>query len=223
MADFSNTSICEKTTPKINNISFQAVISEGAELSASSTDYPVEDGSINQDHIVTNPLKLTMTIASSNTPITPTMLDIARDTSLGVIGSAASEAAALASLAASGYSRFGQSDSSTDSAGSNGSICAQLWDDLYKMMLGKKVFDVVHSIKVYKNMHFTSMSYQRTEEDENSIVILTEMKQITTTETRIAGGAENQIITTAGNVEAVQAQKKMNMGFLSKSLQSIGL
>ena len=222
MSQPSFTSIFDKVTPKLNGVEFDAVIQEGAELTAESTDYPLEDGSINQDHIVSLPLKLNMTIAGSNTPVARTLTDTARDTGLGAASNAlpGSVLAGVSGIA-SALNTIGDNQRNiAQASGSNTSRCVTLWDELYKMMTERQVFDVVHTLKVYKNMHFTSLSYERTEEDENILIIHAELKQITTVKSR---GSSQKVLTEAGTDIAKQAQDRSELGFVGKALSQFGV
>lgn len=54
---------------------FDAVLSESHDLSSTPTTFPLEDGSVISDHIVQNPIMLTMTGVISDTPLPETLKD----------------------------------------------------------------------------------------------------------------------------------------------------
>lgn len=58
--------VFSQSRPSIGGIYFDAVLEESTELQTDVSEFPIEDGSVGNDHAVHRPLRLTMTIGMSD-------------------------------------------------------------------------------------------------------------------------------------------------------------
>lgn len=214
----SLTSIFSRSRPEIGGLFFDALLEESSELVTDVTEYPIEDGSVGNDHAVNRPLRLTMTVALSDNPIKSFMArasipeDISRLPSLSgaVIGTAAG--AAIGTLGGAAAAVAGLAGTvMTELAGDGDRRSTQILRAIRAIQESHELIDVIGAKDSYKDVLITNTRVQVTKENEGGLVLVVEMRKLVVVES-----LANQVIVNsrlpADDTASTQAQIEVDLG-----------
>lgn len=197
--------IFSKSNPSIGGVTFDCTFSESMEASYESTDYSVESGAVYQDHIRKLPKMITMRVASSDTPFAGPLGSLVA-TGAGYIGSKLPPL--VTGAIGSGASLFNASNS----AGSPDTRSAAAWQEILQSADKMNVFDVVTTKGIYQNYHIRKLYYECNPDNENSIEIVIDMKEVRTFKSSIESGQPSKSQLSTGTSESEQASPPSNLG-----------
>lgn len=202
------TTIYGRSNPSMGGLTFDCVFSESASAGYESTDYSVEDGAIYQDHIRKLPKMITMRVGVSDTPFKGVLGRILATGAGAALG-------ALPPIVSGAVSVGGQLYNAANGSGSPDTRSAKAWQEIVKAADSLATFDVVTIKGMYKNFHIKNISYECTEENENSIDIIIEMKEIRQFQSGIESGQPTKSQLRDGTSESIQAAPPANAGGLA--------
>lgn len=209
--------IFSKARPSIGAFMFDALLEESSELATDVTEFPIETGNVGNDHAVTRPLRLTMTVALSDNPIKAAMASLSGPLA-GIAGIGAGvaagavmsklggAAAAAAGVAGSLLTEFGPGLFGSGELRSTGMLA-----DIRALQRLNSLITVVGAKGSYDNVIITNTRTQITKQNEGGLELVVEMRQLT-----IIDNAANAAIVAAnlpaGDSAATQAQPETNLG-----------
>jgi hypothetical protein len=160
-------------------ISFDAVIEDTLEASVTLSDYPIEVGSISNDHRIKNPVTWTMTGAISNNPLSVSVTDFT-----GLLSEVSDSSGALSATA--GYmAGWLKGDEETRNS--------EALQTLLKLMYEGDPFTVDAGDIILPNMVITSIRRTKDASNENGLVFVATLREWQSIETAISaatgGGA----------------------------------
>jgi len=214
--------IFSKSRPSINGLFFDALLEESSEMITDVTEYPLESGAIGNDHAVTRPLRLTMTVALSDNPIKAMLasesipdgwagvaskagplVGIAAGAAIGALGGAA---AAGAGLAGSVLSRYAPGLVGSGELRSSGVL-----KTIREIQSANSFITVVGAKEAYDNVMITNTRVQITKQNEGGLELVVEMRRLL-----VMDNEANQAIVAAnlppGDTASTQAQPGVNIG-----------
>lgn len=116
---------------KIGSVEFDATIAENHDYSSTITQFPVENGGVISDHIFKQPIRLTLEVLASDSPLTNSPNPFV--------------------VAANNVSTFFSFNSSSTRSNA-------IYEDLLRLYENRQIFTVVSRLRLYKNMAITSIS-----------------------------------------------------------------
>lgn len=194
--------------PSIHNVAFDATLEEVTELTAEVTEFPIENGSIGNDHAVIRPLKLVMRVGISDNPVRA----LARETRglsplIGIgAGSAVAELEELAAAAGLGFSLV----NAAFTAGRAATRSQSALDAVRELQRSLSLFNVVTLKRQYKGCLITSTYQETTPENEQGLELVVEMQEMLIINSRINKAKTPALEDTA----QTQAQETTNLGRL---------
>lgn len=207
--------IFSQLLPDIGGVYFDALLEESSELTTDVTEYPIETGEMGNDHAITQPLRVTMTVGLSDNPVR-----VLRSRERGGLGALASAGGttiagqAISRLSGTGAALAGIAGQSVllgQAAGSDGLASRSALDNIRAIQHSHALITVVGARGTYKNMIITSTRTQVTKENEGGLELVVEMKQLPT-----FNMANNDAVIArnlpAGDTAATQAQPEVNLG-----------
>ncbi|WPH64017.1 hypothetical protein vBVpP1_15 [Vibrio phage vB_VpP_1] len=197
--------IFSKSNPSVGGVTFDCTFSESMEASYESTDYSVESGAVYQDHIRKLPKMITMRVASSDTPFAGPLGSLLA-TGAGYIGSK------LPPLVTGGIGTGAEIFNASNSAGAHDTRSAAAWQEILQSADKMNVFDVVTTKGIYKNYHIKKLYYECNPDNENSIEIIIDMKEVRTFSTSVDPGQPSKSQLKDGTSESEQAAPPSNLG-----------
>lgn len=197
--------IFSKSNPSVGGVTFDCVFSESMEASYESTDYSVESGAVYQDHIRKLPKMITMRVASSDTPFAGPLGSLLA-TGAGYIGSKLPPL--VTGVIGSGAELFNASNA----AGSPETRSAAAWQEIVQSADKMNVFDVVTTKGIYQNYHIKKLYYECNPDNENSIEIIIDMKEVRQFKSKLESGQPSKSQLREGTSESVQAAPPANLG-----------
>tara|TARA_B100001063_G_C16779142_1_gene569424 strand:- start:34482 stop:35108 length:627 start_codon:yes stop_codon:yes gene_type:complete len=206
------TTIFSKSDPSIGGVTFDCILSDSMEASYESTDYSVESGAVYQDHIRKLPKMITMRVASSDTPFAGPLGSLIAS-GVGYVASKLPPlVTGLAGTAASIYN-------ASNSAAAPDTRSAAAWQAMIESADKMGVFEVVTTKGIYQNYHIKKIYYECNPDNENSIEIIIDMKEVRTFQSNIESGQPDKSQLREGSSESVQAAPPSNLG--GSALESI--
>lgn len=200
--------IFSKSNPSVGGVTFDCIFSNSMEASYESTDYSVESGAVYQDHIRKLPKLITMRVAVSDTPFAGPLGSLLA-TGAGYVGSKLPPlVTGIAGTAASLYN-------ASNSAASQDTRSAAAWQAMIESADKMDVFEVVTTKGIYPNYHIKKIYYECNPDNENSIEIIIDMKEVRTFESNIESGQPSKSQLKPGTSEAQQAAPPVNLGGLA--------
>ncbi|AUR82868.1 hypothetical protein NVP1029O_35 [Vibrio phage 1.029.O._10N.261.55.A7] len=197
--------IFSKSNPSVGGVTFDCVFSESMEASYESTDYSVESGAVYQDHIRKLPKMITMRVASSDTPFAGPLGSLLA-TGAGYIGSKLPPL--ITGVAGSAISMYNASNASASPDTRSAAAWQEMLDSADKM----NTFDVVTTKGIYQNYHIKKLYYECNPDNENSIEIIIDMKEIRQFRSGIESGQPSKSQLREGSSESIQASPPANLG-----------
>ena len=197
--------IFNKSNPSIGGVTFDCTFSESMEASYESTDYSVESGAVYQDHIRKLPKMITMRVASSDTPFADPLGSL-RATGAGYVGSK------LPPLVTGALGTGMELFNASNAAGSKKTRSSAAWQEILESADKMNVFDVVTTKGIYQNYHIKKLYYECNPENENSIEIVIDMKEVRQFQSELEYGQPSKSQLKAGTSESVQAAPPANLG-----------
>lgn len=211
--------IFSKSRPSIDGLFFDALLEESSEQITDVTEYPLESGAIGNDHAVTRPLRLTMTVALSDNPVKAALASASIPDSLsgiagplvGIVGGAAigalgGAAAAGAGIAGSVLSRYAPGLVGSGELRSSGVL-----KTIREIQSSNSFITVVGAKEAYDNMMITNTRVQITKQNEGGLELVVEMRRLLVVDDEL-----NQAIVAAnlppGDTASTQAQPEVNIG-----------
>jgi len=202
------TTIYGRSDPSIGGLTFDCVFSESAESAYESTDYSTEDGAIYQDHIRKLPKIIMMRVGVTDTPFKD-LLGRVVSTGLGSVSGA------LPPIVNQAISAGTQLYNASNGAASQDTRSAKAWQEVVKAADSRATFDVVTTKGMYKNFHIRRLSYETNPDNQNSIEIIIEMKEIRQFKSGLSSGQPSSSQLRPGTSESVQAAPPANLGGLA--------
>lgn len=206
------TGIFTKGRPQIGAFYFDAWLEESSELQTRVSEYPLEDTSTAHDNAVTQPLKLTMTVAVSDNWFKSLMGQQSGDTStLAEIGAGVTVGAAASLLSGGAAALAGIAASIGTSLYSAGNSRSQtLLDEIRELQRAHTLLDVVSSKGgEYKNCIITSTRQQTNRENEGGLELVVELMQLNILDTT---NSKTNANLPAKDTSATQGQMTQSFG-----------
>ncbi|MBU0792313.1 MAG: hypothetical protein KKC55_17900 [Gammaproteobacteria bacterium] len=211
-----------RSRPDIGGLFFDALLEESSELVTDVTEYPIESGEIGNDHAVTRPLRLTMTVALSDNPIKAAIAkasgDYASSAGGGIAGSllGAGVGAAIGTLGGAAAAVTGIAGSVlTELAGSAELRSTQMIKAIRAKQSSHDLMTVIGAKGAYDNVIITNTRVQVTKQNEGGLELVVEMRQLL-----VVSSLANQAIVNAnlpvGDTASTQAQTENNLGEVGK-------
>lgn len=208
--------IFSQLLPEIGGVYFDALLEESSELITDVTEYPIETGKTGNDHAITQPLRVTMTVGLSDNPAR-VMRGKLRGTGMGALASAGATLLAgqvVSKLSGTGAALAGVAGQSIllgQAAGSDGLASRSALENIRAIQQSHALIDVVGARGTYKNMIITSTRTQATKENEGGLELVVELKQLPTLNTASNDAVIRRNLP-AGDTAATQAQPEVNLG-----------
>lgn len=209
--------IFTQSRPEIEGIYFDAILEESSELPTEVTDFPIEDGSIGNDHAALRPLRLTMTVGISDNPYRAlraaasdsgipgagALAGIGAGAGVGAVSGALSgplaAAAGLGASVANAAFAAGQSASRSQSA----------LDNLRDIQRSCRLITVVTAKgKTYENCLITNTRQTTDKQNEQGLELVIEMKQMMIINSTI----QRREILPPEDTSSTQAQREVDLG-----------
>ncbi|CAM0105924.1 tail fiber protein [Vibrio phage 209E38-1] len=200
--------IFSKSDPAIGGVTFDCIFNETMEASYESTDYSVESGAVYQDHIRKLPKMISMRVAVSDTPFAGPLGSLLA-TGAGYVGSKLPPL--VTGIAGTTASLFNASNS----AATPDTRSAAAWQAMLDAADKMDVFEVVTTKGIYQNYHIKKIYYECNPDNENSIEIIIDMKEVRTFQSNIESGQPSKIQLRAGSSESIQAAPPSKLGGLA--------
>lgn len=201
-----------QSRPSIDGLYFDAVLEESSELLTEVTEFPIEDGSIGNDHAVQRPLTLTMRVGVSDNRFRA-LREQAGDVGGALAGSAlgALSGFALSKLGADAAIAAGLAASLANAAYAAGQAQTRSESVLEEIRLKQRanaLVTVIASGRQYENMMITGTRREKNKENEQALELVIEMRQLLTVKS-----VSNQDPVPAPNDPAeTQAQPEIDLG-----------
>lgn len=176
--------VFSQSRPSIGGEYFDAVLEESTELQTDISEFPLEDGSVGNDHAVHRPLRLTMTIGVSDNPfrVARAKASEAAGALAGVgvgVGAGLGVGAAIGRLSGRAAAVGGLLAGAANTAGQAASYSATVLDRIRQLQLGGGRLTVVMAKgKVYKNCMITRTYQQTSKQNEGGMELVVEMVQV---------------------------------------------
>lgn len=208
--------IFTRSQPLIGGVFFDAVLSEATELVTEVTEFPIEDGSVGNDHALQRPLRITMRVGISDNPfralreaassfpgggaLTGIATGVAGGAAIGAAGDPA--IAGLAAGAASAAFLAGRAQTRSQSA----------LEELRDIQRRNTIIDVVDSKgKEYPRCIITNTRQETTKENEQGLELVVELQKMLFINSTIEeGGARNP-----DDTASTQGAETENLGRLN--------
>ena len=203
-------SIFNKDGKEYNAVTFDCIFSETMEAGYESTDYSVESGAVYQDHIRKLPKMISMRVAVSDTPFVDNL-------SLGslVASGAGFLASKLPPLVTGAVGSAVSYANVANAAADAKTRSAEAWQKMIQESDKMNVFDVVTTKGIYQNYHIKKIYYECNPDNENSIEIIIDMKEVRTFESNIQSGQPKKTQLREGSSESIQAAPPLKRGGLA--------
>jgi len=203
-------SIFNRDGKEYNAVTFDCIFSESMEASYESTDYSVESGAVYQDHIRKLPKFISMRVAVSDTPFVDNL-------SLGslVASGAGFLSSKLPPLVTGAVGSAISYANVANAAADAKTRSAEAWQKMIQESDKMEVFDVVTTKGIYQNYHIQKIYYECNHENENSIEIVIDMKEVRQFESNIQSGQPKKTQLRDGTSESIQAAPPANLGGLA--------
>ena len=166
--------------PAIGGLFFDAVLEESSELTTEVTEFPIEDGSVGNDHAVQRPLMLTMRVGVSDNVFRAARAAAAdvgeplagvggalAGSAGGLIGSNAAEVGLALSVANASYA-----------AGQASTRSQTVLEAIREIQRRAQIITVVASKATYDRMMIVNTRQETTKENEQSLELVIELQQI---------------------------------------------
>jgi len=210
--------IFSRSRPEIEGLFFDALLEESSELVTDVTEYPIEDGSVGNDHAVERPLRLTMTVALSDNPIKTAMADASipdglRGLAGPVVGTAAG--AIIGTMGGAAAAAVGIAGSVlTELAGGAETRSGKMIKAIRALQRSHKIITVVGSKGAYDNVMITNTRVQVTKQNEGGLELVVEMRQLVVVDSRANQRIIKENLPT-GDTASTQAQPEVDYGELT--------
>lgn len=202
--------------PAIGGLFFDAVLDESSELTTEVTEFPIEDGSVGNDHAVQRPLMLTMRVGVSDNVFRAARA-AAADVGGPIAGAASSVGGALAGTAGgligSNAAEVGLALSVANAAFAAGQASTRsqtALEAIRDIQRRAQIITVVGAKATYDRMMIVSTRQETTKENEQSLVLVVELQQILEVTSQDAA----QPIPAPNDPAATQAQPTTDLGLV---------
>lgn len=200
-------SLLTKKPPKLGygkmTISFDAVLEDTLEASVTLSDYPIEVGSISNDHRIKNPTRWIMTGAISNNPLSISATDFT-----GLL-SEVSDSSGVLSATAGYMAGWLKGDEETRNS--------EALQTLLKLMYEGDPFTVDASDITLPNMVIESIRRTKDASNENGLIFVATLREWQSIETAISAATGGGATLTAESNEAASAISN----FIQRGQQSL--
>lgn len=200
--------------PKIGGLYFDATLEESTELQTDVTEFPIENGSIGNDHAVNRPLRLSMRVGISDNAFRAARAAIPEGFgTLGGIAGTQAIGGALSAVPASVAAAAGLGASVANAAYLAGQATTRsqsALESIREVQGAKALIDVVGLKREYKNCLITNTRQETNKENEQALELVVEMTQLIT----VPLGAASTAIPAPGDPVSSQAQPTNNLGIL---------
>ncbi|EMB4322235.1 hypothetical protein RJ492_001207 [Pluralibacter gergoviae] len=205
------TGIFTKTRPQIGGLYFDAWIEESTELNTTVSAYTLENATAAHDNAVTQPLKLTMTVAVSDNWFKALLgQQSGMNSMLAEIGAGITVGAAASILSGGAAGLAGIAASIGTSIYAGASRSQSLLDEIRELQRNHTLFNVVSSKGgEYKNCIITATRQQSKRENEGGLELVVEMMQLNILNTNNSRTNNNL---PAGDTAATQGQTTESFG-----------
>ncbi len=205
-----------QSRPSIAGLFFDAVLDESSELITEVTEFPVETGAVGNDHAVQRPLTLIMRVGVSDNP-SRALRALASDAGGPIAGNLAGTAigAGIGQLSTSVAVAAGLSGSLANAAFAAGQARTRsqsALEDMRTLQRENKIIDVVGIKGSYKNMMITATRQGTTKENEQSLELVVEMRQLLT----ITSPLVQKPIPAPNDPAFTQAQPEADLGLVNQ-------
>lgn len=212
--------IFTRAQPLIGGVFFDAVLNESTELVTEVTEFPIENGSVGNDHALQRPLRLTMRVGVSDNPfralreaasslpgalpgagraLTGVGAGVAGGAAIGAVGDPA--IAGLAVGAANAAFQAGRSQTRGGNA----------LEAIREIQRKNEIIDVVGTKREYAGCIITNTRQETTKENEQGLELVVELQQMLFINSTIdEGGARNP-----DDTAATQGAETENLGRLN--------
>lgn len=215
--------IFSKRRPSIGGLFFDAVLEETSELVTDVTEYPIETGAIGNDHAVTRPLRVTMTVALSDNPLKDLQAQAsAKGGTLAgsavSIGAGVGVGAVAGMMGGAGAAAFGVAGTLAMKflpglVGDGKLRSSGVLESIRELQRTSSIIEVIGAKETYRDMIITGSRTQVTKENEGGLELVVDMKQLV-----IVGNEENAEVINAnlpeGDTASTQAQAFVDYGEL---------
>lgn len=171
-----------RARPSIGGFLFDAVLEESSELQTEVTEFPVESGTVGNDHAADRPLRITMRVGMSNNAFRAAAADAGQFAggAGAVIGTAAG--ASIGQLSGSTAAAAGLAASVANAAYAAGSASTRSLSALEavrEIQRAKELVDVIGGKgQEYTGCLITNTRQETNKENENGLELVVEMKQL---------------------------------------------
>ncbi|MGE4336213.1 MAG: phage baseplate protein [Pigmentiphaga sp.] len=205
--------IFSRSRPEIDGLFFDALLEESSELVTDVTEYPIETGAIGNDHAVTRPLRLTMTVALSDNPIKAAMAEATGNFS-GIGGALLGTAvgAVIGQLGGAADAAVGIAGSVlTELAGGAETRSGKMIKAIRALQSAHKLITVVGAKDSYDNVLITNTRVQVNKQNEGGLELVVEMRKLLIVDNKANQAVVNKNLP-AGDTSSTQGQTETNLG-----------
>lgn len=206
--------IFTRSQPSIGGVYVDAVLEESTELQTEITEFPIEDGSVGNDHAVVRPLRLTMTIGVSDNPFRVARAKASEAagmlTSLGVGAAAGFGVGSVAGrLSERSAAAAGLLAGAANTAGQAASYSTTVLEKIRALQRDCAIIDVVPAKgPIYQGCMITRTYQQTTKANEGGLELVVELQQL-----QIINQQRTPLVNPpVGDTAATQAQPTVDLG-----------
>ena len=206
--------IFTRSQPSIGGVYVDAVLEESTELQTEITEFPIEDGSVGNDHAVVRPLRLTMTIGVSDNPFRVARAKASEAAGalpgLGVgVGAGLGVGAAIGRLSGRAAAVAGLLAGAANTSGQAASYSTSVLEKIRALQRDCAIIDVVPAKgPIYQGCMITRTYQQTTKQNEGGLELVVELQQL-----QIIDQQRTPLVNPpVGDTAATQAQPTIDLG-----------
>jgi hypothetical protein len=205
--------IFTKAQPSINELVFDAVISESSEMATEITQFPIETGAIGNDHAVQKPLRISLRLGVSDnvfrhlatqtgglSSLASASLSAASGKLITEVGKRAVVAGLGGSVANAVYAAY--------TAGRAETRSQSMLEAVRDLQRSNAIVNVVGAKSQYTNCMIVGTRQEVTAENENGLDLVVDLQQLLIINSRI----EKETIPAPNDTAELQAQEIVNIG-----------
>lgn len=204
-----------QSRPEISGIYFDAVLEESTELQTDVSEFPIEDGSLGNDHATRRPLRISMIVGMSDNAFRALRRQAGSLGALAGIGAGAGVGAVAGQLnryVAAGAGLAASIANAAFAAGQSSSSSGTALEEIRELQRANALLTVVSSKgRTYENVMITNTRQVTNKENEQGLELVVEMQEMLIINSTVA----KRTVPAPNDTASTQAPAEVDLGEVS--------